>query len=43
MRRLEKGVAEVGSRKEQFSKTEKWFQVSKVGARIFSRIPNIMS
>lgn len=37
------GVVEVGSMKVQFSKTEKGFELSMVGARIFPRIPNIIS
>lgn len=42
-RRLEKGVAKVGSMKVQLSRTEKGFEVSMVGAGILPIISNIMS
>lgn len=42
-RRLEKGVEEAGSMRVQFSRIEEGFEMSIVGAGIFSRISSIMS
>lgn len=42
-RRLEKGVAQVGSMKVYFSEIEKGFEVSTSGAGILSRISNMIS
>lgn len=42
-RRMEKGVEEAGSMRVQFSRMEKGFEMSIVGAGIFSRTSSIMS